>query len=164
MEDIISQTKADFVRTKEQMARALATTPDDKLNWSPSPMARTVVQLAAHAAMAVSGIQGWLTGKPFPFADTAEFDAAMRADEKAFTTREQALSVLEQNSAEYLTWLDGLTSEQLGSTLSLFFGPIPMTVGITLPAEHMRGHIAQMDYIQTISGDHDWHMPSQKSK
>ena len=33
-----------------------------------------------------------------------------------------------------------------------------MSVGITFPAYHTHGHVAQMDYIQTIYGDQDWHM------
>ncbi len=159
MEDSISQAKAEFVRAKERMARALATTPDDKLNWSPSPTARTPLQQVAHGAGAIAGIQGMLTGKPFPFANTAEFDAALRSDEKEYSTREQVLSLLEQNSAEYLAWLDKLTPEQLASTFQVPFGPpTPMAIGITFPAYHLSCHIAQMDYIQTIYGDHDWHM------
>ena len=66
MQDIISQAKAELIRAKDRMTRALATTPDDKINWSPSPTARTPIQEVAHSVMAVSGIQGMLTGKPFP--------------------------------------------------------------------------------------------------
>ena len=159
MEDIISQAKAEFTRTKERAVRALATTSEDRINWSPSPTARTPIQLVAHGAMVISGIQGMLTGQPFPYSGAAEFDTALRAAEKEFTTREQVLSLLEQNSAGYFTWLDALTPEQLASTVQMPFGPaIPMAVGITFPAYHLSGHVAQMDYIQTIYGDRDWHM------
>ena len=159
MEDIISQTKAELVRAKERMTHTLATTPDDKINWSPSSTARTPVQQVAHAANAISGIQGMLNGKPFPFASLAEFDTAMRTEEKKFTTREQVLSLLEQNTAAYLTWLDALTPEHLASTVQMPFGPpISIEVGITFAAYHTGEHIAQMDYIQTIYGDQDWHM------
>ncbi len=158
MEDIISQTKAEFVRAKGQMAHTLATTPDDKLNWAPSATARTPIQQVAHAAMSVSTIQGMLAGKMFPYSGPAELDVAARLADKEFTSRQQALEILERSSTEYLAWLDALTEEQLGATVDMFFGLIPMTIGITFPAEHMHGHIAQMDYIQTIYGDLDWHM------
>jgi len=159
MEDIISQTKAEFLRAKARMTHALATTPDDRINWAPSSTARTPLQQVAHGAGAISGIQGMLNGKPFPFAGMAEFDTVLRAEEKEFTTREQALGLLEQNSAEYLKWLDGLTPEQLASTVQPPFGsPIPLAFGITFAAYHLSGHVAQMDYIQTIYGDQDWHM------
>jgi hypothetical protein len=158
MEDIISQAKAEFIRSKERMARTLATTPDDKINASPSPTARTPIQLVAHGALGISGIQGMLVGKPFPYASVAEADTAFRNAEKEYTTREQVLGLLEQNSAEYLTWLDTLTPEQLGSTLQTSVGSFPMAAAITFPADHLRGHAAQIDYLQTIYGDHDWHM------
>lgn len=158
MENLISEAKAEFIRSKERMVRALATTCEDKINWSPGPCARTPLQLVAHSAMGVSGIQGMLVGKPFPYADIVEADAAWRAAEKEFTTSEQVLSLLEQNSAEYLAWLDTLTSEQLASTLQLPFGSFPMAAAITFPADHMRNHAAQIDYIQTVYGDQNWHM------
>ncbi|MCW3094385.1 MAG: hypothetical protein JWL77_3 [Chthonomonadaceae bacterium] len=158
MENIIAEAKAEFIRAKERMARALTTTPEDKINWSPAPCARTPLQQVAHAAMAVSGIQDMIVGKPFPYADIVEADAAWRAAEKEFTTREQVLGLLEQSSTEYLAWVSTLTSEQLASTLQLPFGSFPMAAAITFPADHLRNHAAQMDYIQTIYGDQDWHL------
>jgi hypothetical protein len=158
MENIIPEAKAEFIRAKERMVRALATTPDDKINWSPGSCARTPLQQVAHGAMSIPGIQGMLDGKPFPYADIAEADAAWRAAEKEITTREQVLGLLEQHSAEYLVWLDTLTSEQLASTLQLPFGSFPMAAAITFPADHLRNHASQMDYIQTVYGDQDWHM------
>lgn len=158
MEDTISQAKAEFIRAKEQMTHALTTTPDDKLNWTPSATARTPIQQVAHVAMVVSSTQDLLSGKPFPYTNIAELDTAGRIAEKEFTTREQVVSLLEHNSAEYLAWLDTLTAEQLASTVPSIFGPIPMAVGINAPRNQISGHLAQMGYIQTIYGDHDWHM------
>lgn len=158
MNEVICETKAEFLRAKDRLVRALATTPDDKINWSPSPTARTPLQVVAHAAMAVPGIQGMLVGKPFPFTDLTEADAAFRSYEKEITTREQALAMLEENSTAYLAWLDTVTPEQLASTWPNPVRPMPMSVAITLAADHMRGHTTQIDYIQTIYGDHDWHM------
>src|SRR5207253_4309919 len=63
MEDVISQAKADFLRAKQLISRALATTPDDRINWSPSPSARTPIQQVAHAARAVNSINGFLDGR-----------------------------------------------------------------------------------------------------
>lgn len=35
-----------------------------------------------------------------------------------------------------------------------------MAVGIILPANHIRYHTAQLNYMQTIYDDLDWHMSS----
>ncbi len=158
-EDTLAQTKAELLRAKDRMAHALATTPEDRLGWSPSPTARTPLQLVGHAANAISGIQGMLTGKSFPFAGLAEFDAFMRADEQKHTSQEQVLALLNQTSTDYFVWLDTLTPEQISAMVQTPFGPpVPMAVAITFPASHLSSHIAQMDYLQTIYGDHDWHM------
>lgn len=169
MEDTISQAKAEFSRAKERLAGALATTADDQIHWSSSPTARTPIQQVGHAAQTTPILIGLLTGKPLPFAGLAEADAMrdlekgftdMRDLEKGFTSRRQVLDLLDQTSAEYLAWLDTLTPEQIGSTISMPFGPMPMAAGITLAADHLRSHAAQIDYTQTIYGDLDWHIPS----
>ena len=159
MEDTISQAKVEFIRAKERLAGALATTPDDKTHWSPSPTARTPLQQVGHAAQATPILMGLLTGKPLPFAGLPEADA-MRELETGFMSRRQVLDLLDQTSAEYLAWLDTLTPEQVGSTVSMPFGLMPMAAGITLAADHLRSHAAQIDYTQTIYGDLDWHVPS----
>lgn len=158
MENTVTEAKAEFVRAKERIVRALATTPDDKINWSPGSCARTPLQQVAHSAMSIGGIQSMLVGKPFPYASPAEADTAWRAAEKEFTTRAQVLGLLEQSSADYLTWLDSLTAEQISSTLQTPFGAFPMAAAITFPADHLRNHAAQIDYIQTVYGDQDWHL------
>jgi hypothetical protein len=84
MEDTLGQTKAEFLRAKERMAHALSTPPDDKINWAPSPTARTPLQLVAHSAMGITGIQDMLAGKPFPYSGPAELDTASRTAEKEY--------------------------------------------------------------------------------
>jgi hypothetical protein len=159
MTDIISQAKAHFTVATEQIAHALATTPDERIHWSPSPTARTPLQQVAHAGMAIPGIQGMLEGKPFPYSSVSELDAVSRKAEKEFATREQVLSLLQQSKTEYLAWLDSVTPEMLSATLQLPFGTsMPMEVGIMIPSQHTLFHAAQINYIQTIYGDHDWHL------
>lgn len=152
------QAKAEFVRAKDRLTQILAKTPDDRLNWSPSATCRTPIQQVAHSAMAISGIHGMLTGKGNMPENLAEFDATMREGEKQFTTREQALELLEKNSAEYLAWMDTLTDEKLSTIIDSPMGPLPLSVGITFAGFHTRGHTAQLEYIQTIYGDCNWYM------
>jgi hypothetical protein len=158
MEDIISQAKAEIGRAKDRIAHLLAKTPDDKVRWSPSATSRTPLELVGHAALGTEQISGMFAGKPFPFSSIAEAEAAIRAGDEQFTTREQVLGLLDKTTGDYCAWLDTLTPEQIASTVTLPFGQMPMTVAITIPADHLRGHAAQLNYIQTIYGDRDWHM------
>src|SRR5258706_2858285 len=161
MEDVISQAKADFVRAKDQLSRAFANTPDDRVNWAPTPTARTPVQIVVHCAQALKNINDFLDGRQFAFTNTAEADKYFREQERPFTTREQAVSLLEKNSSEYLAWLDALTPDRLNTLIQLPFGPgaAPLAVGLSFPPTHTNGHVGQIDYIQTIYGDYDWHLP-----
>ncbi len=34
------------------------------------------------------------------------------------------------------------------------FGAVPFATAITFPADHLRGHAAKMEYVQTIWGNH----------
>ena len=99
-----------------------------------------------------------MAGKPFPFASMAEMDATFRAEEETVKTKEQALALLEETSDAYLKWLDTVTPEQIASTVQFPMGVMPMAVAITFAADHMRSNAAQLDYLQTIVGDLDWHM------
>lgn len=156
--EAVEEAKAEFIRAKDRIARGLATTPDDKINWSPSPTARTPLQQVAHAAMAIGGMKDWLQGKPFPFKDFTDMDTTLRAMEKEFTTREQVNELLETNSAAYIAWLDSLSTEQVAANFESPMGTFPMSVAITFPADHTRGHASQLEYMQTIYGDMTWHM------
>lgn len=158
MQDTVTEAKAEYTRAKQRVERALATTPDDRINWSPSSTSRTPIQQVAHVAFSVKGMQGLFNGEPFDFPGTAELDAACLAEEKEFKTREEVLALLEKNSAAYFVWLDSLSADQVASTIDLPFGSFPMASAITFAADHLRSHAAQMEYMQTIYGDREWHM------
>lgn len=159
-ESAVKSAKADFLEAKGQLSRSLETTCDERLNWSPSVTSRTPLAVFAHAADSVKHIHGTLDGRTFPVPTTAEAERGFREFERAFTTREQVLSLLEENGAAYLAWLDTLTSERLAShvTMPYNLGKVPMTIALTFVGMHTRWHAAQIDYIQTVYGDHDWHI------
>jgi len=158
MENAVTAAKAEFDRAKGRITAALATTPDDKINWSPAATARTPVQLVAHAALGTVLVHDMLQSKPFGYASPADYDAKTRIAEKEYTTRDQALGVLEQTSTAYFAWLDTLTPELVASTIQLPFGAYPMAAAITFPADHLRNHAGQIEYLQTTWGDTDWHL------
>lgn len=159
MDDTISQAKAELLRSKGRIEKLLELTPDERINWSPSPTARTPIQLVAHSAMAIIGLKGLFTGTPFPFKDTADMESSLREMEKHYASRKQALEPLDQNTNDYVAWLDTLTPEQLSASVTFPFGfSLPLAQAIGMPAQHMQGHASQLDYIQTIYGDREWHM------
>jgi uncharacterized protein YndB with AHSA1/START domain len=160
LQDAIDQAKGSMLQAKAQLIHSLETTPDDRLNWSPSPTARTPLQTAAHAANSIKNIHGILDNRPFQADSVEEADKSFREWELQFTTREQVMELIEQNTGAYIAWLDALTEDHLNSMVETPFGmgKVPVALGLTFPPGHTMGHVSQIEYIQTIYGDQDWHM------
>ena len=158
-QETIERAKTDFLRAKQLLCDALETTPDDRVNWSPSATSRTPIQLVAHAASALEHIREMLNGHTFAIPTTAEADKFFRESEQQFRTREQVLLLLEENSTAYLQFLDTLTPEALGTSVEMPFGlgKAPMSAALSAAIDHTKWHASQIDYIQTIYGDRVWH-------
>lgn len=160
MKDPIQSARAEFLQAKGGLLHALSNTPDDRLNWSPSPTARSPLHQVVHAARSIGNIHGFLDGKPFTVPTPAEADRGFREFENGITRREEAISLLESHADAFIAFLDALEPERLGTMVTTPFGmgDVPTETAITFPAMHTRWHHAQIDYIQTIYGDQDWHM------
>jgi hypothetical protein len=160
MREAIEEGKASFLRAKDRLVRALANTPDDRLNWSPSPSARSPLHVAAHSADAIRNIHNMLDGRPFPVPTSDEADVGFREWEKQFTTREQVTALLDEVSDAYVAWLDALGPSRLDDRCQLPFGLgfAPLRMVLSAQAAHLDSHTPQIEYIQTIYGDRDWHM------
>lgn len=158
-EETIEGAKDQFMNARAGLHRALASTPDDRLNWSPSPTARTPLEIAAHAADAIRNLHGMMEGRPFTAPTTAEADAGFRRWESRFETREEVVALIDEIGDAYLRFLDTVTPDQIDKMVHLPFtlGSAPLRLVITFPPMHTQSHIAQIDYIQTIYGDHVWH-------
>lgn len=160
MKEAITSAREAFVQAKGRMERALAATPDDKLTWSPSPSSRNTLALVAHSASALHSITEMLDGRPFGTSTTAEADKDFREWEKQFVSREQVLELFEANSQYFLNFIDNLPEDRYGDMVTLPFGlgQAPLFACASAAANHTNDHCAQIDYLQTIYGDQDWHI------
>ncbi len=161
MQDLIASARADFLQAKIALDHALATTPDDRLNWSPSPSARTPIAQVVHAAHSIDNISKMLWGDPFTVPTTAAADAGFLEMERNVSSREKAAQLFDEKASAFVAWLDALIVERLVDEVVLPFGmgKAPVWLAITFPAKHTIWHVAQIEYIQTAYGDRDWHVP-----
>ncbi len=143
----------------QRLEHAFANTPDDRLLWKPAPTARSPIALVVHSAMSTSHIQSWLTGTSFNAKSSAEAEELFHKEEAFYTSRETALQLLEEKSDAFLSWLDALTPSDLKNCGEAPFGlgTVEWSQGIFFPGLHMRDHAAQLEYVQTLYGDTDWH-------
>lgn len=160
MQETVDRAKAEFTQARGGLEHALANTPDDRIHWAPSDTARSPLRIAAHAAMAVGAMLGNLNGDTFAIPTTEAAERYFREAEKAYGTREEVAELLAKHSDAYFEWLDALTPERLAAEMTLPFGmgSVPTSVGIAVMPQHLAWHTAQINYVQTIYGDHDWHL------
>ncbi|BDI30098.1 hypothetical protein CCAX7_21490 [Capsulimonas corticalis] len=153
-QELIDRAKQNVAAARDQLLTTFSFVPDDKLNWSPSPSARTPLQIAAHCGSATATFAGLLRGEPWPLAPTAaEAAAQIRERDAKGCTREEAIQSIDASSKSLLAALEQATPEILGSTIWTAFGEFPYAFAVTFPAEHISGHARQIDYLQTIWGD-----------
>lgn len=154
----IPEARQVFEMSVDRLRRILASTPDDRLLWSPAPSARTPLAQVVHAANSIGHIHAAMTGKRYEIPTMEEADAEFLALESTITRREDALAMLDEKSEAYVRWLDELPAERLGDSVPLPFGlgEAPLEFMLMFPAWHTNDHAAQMDYIQTCYGDRSW--------
>jgi hypothetical protein len=150
----IGQAKDATERAAADLRKTFAAVPDDKLDWSPSPTARTPLWLVGHCGAASSAIAALLRGEPLPLpGDTADAAALIRAAGQGVATRAEALSLLDASTAEVLAALDSVTPARVETVPDSPFGQMPFAFWMEVPANHTVAHARQLDYLQTIWGD-----------
>lgn len=158
MSKVIEEAKAGYEQARDELLKNFAKMPEERVNWSPAPTARTPVEIVAHCAEAIGHLTEMMRGQPFGSPRTAEADQTFRENEKSFTSREQALAAFDKSSGNFLALLEGLDSSELDVMRPLPFGmgEAPMSVMVALPTMHTRSHIPQLEYLQTCYGDRTW--------
>lgn len=154
--ETISQAKAHAEQACAQLLHTFSFVPDDKLNWTPSPTAKSALRIVAHCAVANFGISRPIRNEePEGSMDFSQMLGMMEAKELEIDTREKAIEALKASTQEVLRSLDMV--ESLDCSPNSLFGPMPMMFWIFLPGRHMMGHAYQVDYLQTVWGDLEFH-------
>lgn len=153
--DLVESSKQRAVSNMEFFLRNFAHVPDDKLNWTPTPTAKSALRIAAHTALYAGRFAAMIRAKALPIPENlSEWMAQREAEEIAITSREEMEKVFRQGTAEVLEALDALTPEDVALILDSGQGwTTPMTQLMGLPAWHATLHAGQIDYLQTCWDD-----------
>ncbi|MEX2243821.1 MAG: DinB family protein [Fimbriimonadaceae bacterium] len=158
MESIVALCKENAVRGMEIFLKTFSHVPDDRLNWAPSPTAKSAIRIAAHTAVYAGHFAKMIRDRRLPSGDEIpEFVARIEAAERALTTRTEIESLFRKNTDEVLAALDSLTPEAIGTPLDSSLWFVSMTFLMNLPGTHALSHAAQIDYLQTCWGDQKVH-------
>jgi hypothetical protein len=153
--DLIESYKQRAVSGMEMFLRNFSHVPDDKLEWTPTPTSKSALRVAAHTALYAGRFASMIRDRGLPNpTNLTEWVAQRDAEERAITSREEMEKVFREGTAEVLAALDGLTPEEVESTLDSGQGwSMPMTQLIALPGWHATLHLGQIDYLQTCWDD-----------
>ena len=81
----------------------------------------------------------------------------LHEDAEKITTRESAIALVKETTAELCKAIDAVNAENIHSTPNSPFGPMAMPFWMYQGHDHMAGHTGQLEYLQTIWGDLDNH-------
>ncbi|MBS1718323.1 MAG: DinB family protein [Armatimonadetes bacterium] len=153
--DLIEASKQRAVGSMEYFLRNFSHVPDDKLEWTPTPTAKSAIRIAAHTALYARRFARMIRDRRTPAPDNlAEWLAARDAEEIALTSREEIERIFREGTAEVLAALDTLKPEDLELSLDSGQGwSMPMKQMIGLPGFHAILHAGQIDYLQTCWDD-----------
>ena len=140
------------------MLAAFSHVPDDKLDWSPAPTAKSALAIVAHCAEANEAFAKVIRGEELPRMESKEEALQnIRESGRDAVSREEAVRQLEETTAAVIAAMDQVRPDQLDTMPDSPFGPMPFRFWLSLPGRHTLGHKYQIDYLQTIWGDLDFH-------
>jgi hypothetical protein len=143
----------------EHFLKVLSFVPEEKLDWSPSPTAKSARNIAAHAAVYPTAFAKMIRERRLPFGDEIPaFVAQILEAQNALTALTDIEARFREGTDEVVAALDTLTPKEIALTLDSGLGwMMPMTFLMRLPGVHAAGHAAQIDYLQTCWGDEQVH-------
>jgi len=159
VEDLVISCKKLAVEGMEEFLRSLSFVPNDKLNWQPTPTAKSALRIAAHTALYAARFASMIETRKLPFTGSLdEWIAQRNAEEVAITNRADIEVIFRQGTTEVLAALDSLTPELIATPLDFGVGfTPPMEFLLKLPGMHAISHAAQIDYLQTCWDDQEVH-------
>lgn len=153
--DWIEASKDRAVSCMEFFLRNFSHVPEDKLEWTPTPTAKSALRIAAHTALYPARFAHMIRERKLPTPDNlAEWLAERDAEERAVRSREEVERHFREGTQELLQALDAVTPEDLETSLDSGQGwSMPMKQVVGLAAFHATLHAGQIDYLQTCWDD-----------
>ena len=145
-------------RSKSGLADTFAAVPDDKATWKPLDNGRSALDLFSDAAQ-IAGAVAKVVESRGEFKFSRELIMSL-APERQGWTREHAVEVLDSNFGALKAALESCSDEELSAAVTM-----PLRGGVTMPLlgwamlanRTYISRFAQINYIQTLYGDFEFH-------
>lgn len=139
------------VRVAESLAHFLTTTQEDKRDWAPETTTRTALQQVGECVGVNRYMAKLIAGEEPPAGGLHDY---------SFESVEDAKSQLVEGANALAASIRALPDENLEKT---YQHPRAQIIGknlIIMPLRNMAYHAGQINFIQTLYGDTEFHAPS----
>jgi len=143
--------------SKDRLVYVFSFVPDHKLKFKPSSDAKSALEIMAHVAVCNRPFAEILRGK-INGSTSMEVFERYRNEEASLTTRADVLAALEESHAPLMSALRDLADDAVSAYVETPGLSRPMTFFMNLPSLHYIAHTGQIEYLQTIWGDLDFHV------
>ncbi len=157
MDEYVAYCKKQAVQEMEMFLRNFSRVPDDRLNWTPTPTAKSPMRVAAHTALYAGRFAAMIRDRNVGQVDNLEEWIAQReAEEVALVSRTEMEEAFRRGTDEVLAALDSLSPEEIEGTIDSGQGwSMSMKHLMSLPGWHATLHTGQIDFLQTCWGDQE---------
>jgi uncharacterized damage-inducible protein DinB len=140
------------------MAHTLASTREDRLDWRPSAEPESQTRSALDQAAEVINVNrrmATLFRNETPPEQTPQ---------RPFETPQEAVERIRESARELADVVRSLDESALTRPLPTRRGPMPGAQALQIVAANMSYHTGQINFIQTLYGDMEFHLPPQPSE
>lgn len=132
------------------MEAAIGRLPLEKRDWSPSPTARTALDMAAEVAILNGIVTRVIEDRSFP----ADFEMAGFLREKTELARnwDALQTLLHRNTEGAVTAIASVPDADLGLEIQMPWGLLSLADTVSYPYWNMKYHEGQINYIASILG------------
>lgn len=142
--------------TAELLAHALATTAPDKQDWRPalpgSVPTRSALEQVGECVLVNRYFAALLRGE-------SPDGNPLGQNVPAFASASEGAAQLLDSARELADAVRALSDEALSGTLPHWRGPLPVVRALDGPNRNMAYHAGQINFIQLLAGDPEYHLP-----
>jgi hypothetical protein len=142
------------LKAREDLVRAARAVPEDRALWCAGLVARHTVHIIAHCAASNTFLAAVIGEHPLPYRTQDEEAAAI----ERCVTLDLAESFLNRSVTAVCDEIAAVPAPRLSQQMAMPWGE-RMSVALSLltPSQHMRYHEGQINFIQTLLGDDEYH-------
>jgi uncharacterized damage-inducible protein DinB len=142
------------LRTHDDLARAARAVPENRRLWQAGGVSQNTLRIVTHCATANLLLAAAFTGQPVPYLTQEEREKAIAACD----TLDKAEAFLNRSVTAVCDAIVSLPESHLSELIIMPWGErMPVALSLLSPSYHMQYHEGQINYIQTLLGDDEFH-------